>query len=111
MDNGRQFARATLYGPQFDRSIELTRSGLPLYFSALSPLEKDLSVRAGDLGAAGLLRLQKASPEFAEKLEEDAIAATWGDNAGRTTSSPLAVPWDQGRPRRCWTSFFRRPRA
>jgi outer membrane protein assembly factor BamB/tetratricopeptide (TPR) repeat protein len=72
MDNGRQFAHATLYGPQLDRGIELMRSGLPLYFSALSPLEKDLTVRAGDLGAAGLLRLQKASPEFAEKLEQGA---------------------------------------
>ncbi len=77
-DRGETFAGKTLYAPQFQRSLSLTRKGLPLYFSALSPLEKDLTVRAGELAAQRLVRLLKLSPEAAAEHEAAAAKALEG---------------------------------
>ena len=68
VEKGRGFLRPTLYGSQLDRSLGLMQRGLPLYFATLSPLAKDLTVRAGDLAAARLARLQKVSEPFAQQF-------------------------------------------
>ena len=81
IDKGRGFVKATLYGQQLGRSLELMRQGLPLYFTTLSPLEKDLTVRAGDLAAARLVALQKSAAEFARAFEQTAKATLQGLSA------------------------------
>jgi len=77
-DRGEAFVGKTLYAPQFQRSLGLMRKGLPLYFSTLSPLEKDLTVRAGELAAQRLVRLLKLSPEAAAEHEAAAGKALEG---------------------------------
>ncbi len=81
-DRGRVIAQGTLYGQQINAAQDLTRKGIPLYFSSLSPLEKDLNVRAGDLAVAGLARLQGASPEFAARFGEMAKRQLSGKDPG-----------------------------
>jgi outer membrane protein assembly factor BamB len=57
------------FQPLIHRSVALMRRGLPLYFSAVSPLEKTLNVRTGELAASRLIALQGHSPEFAKRFE------------------------------------------
>lgn len=66
------YTKDSLYGQELGRSAALTRRGLGLYFSALSPLKRDLRIRAGELGAQRLLALRKASPELGQELEKQA---------------------------------------
>ena len=54
------------------RSMELMKKGLPLYFSILSPLPRTLTVRAGELAARRLIKLQDSSPEFAQEFKKHA---------------------------------------
>ncbi|MGQ9662797.1 MAG: outer membrane protein assembly factor BamB family protein [Kiritimatiellia bacterium] len=63
------------YGELFRRSLRLMRKELPLFFGTLSPIRRDLTVRAGDLAAAKLITLYRASPEFASSFEREAEAA------------------------------------
>jgi len=63
------YAQNPFFGPAFQSSVALLRKGLPLYLSTVSPLPKSLTVRAGELAAARLARLQKLSPESAARLE------------------------------------------
>jgi len=72
------------------RALGLNKKGLPLYFSTLSPLEKDLMVRAGELAAGRLIRLQRASPEFAGEFEREAGRAL----GGRTAREQLYRLWE-----------------
>jgi len=74
-DRGRDYARNTMYGKPLTEAVSLMQKGMPVYFSSLSPLAKDLTLRAGDLAAARLLRLQKNSAPFAAEFEKEAKAA------------------------------------
>ena len=69
LNKAEKYADNPMLGAEMTRSVSLMRDGLPLYFSAVSPLDKPLTVRAGDLAAAGLVRLQEKAPDFAEKFE------------------------------------------
>jgi outer membrane protein assembly factor BamB len=53
----------------FGRSLALLKKSLPLYFSALSPLPRDLTVRSNDLAVRKLIALQKSDPAFAKAFE------------------------------------------
>ena len=53
-------------------ALNLMRNGLPLYFSTLSPLEKTLTLRAGEFAAARLAELQERSPDFDSAFENQA---------------------------------------
>jgi outer membrane protein assembly factor BamB len=75
---GEAFTANTLYGTELTRAVGLMKRGMPLYFSALSPLEKDLTSRAGELAAGRLIAIQKRSPDFAAKLEKSAAGALGG---------------------------------
>ncbi len=70
LDQARRYAANPFYGEAFGRGLLLTGKGLPVYLSAVSPLPKDLTVRAGELAASRLMRLLKSSPEFAATLEK-----------------------------------------
>jgi len=72
IDRAHQYVNKDFYGREMSRSLELLKKGLPVYVSTLSPLPKDFTMRAGDLAAARLIRLQQLSPDFAAKLEADA---------------------------------------
>jgi outer membrane protein assembly factor BamB/tetratricopeptide (TPR) repeat protein len=69
MDKADGFVQNAFYGDAFRRSITLLRGGLPLYLSTVSPLPKPLTVRAGELAAARLIRIQQNSKEFAGTFE------------------------------------------
>ncbi|MCX7590851.1 MAG: PQQ-binding-like beta-propeller repeat protein [Kiritimatiellae bacterium] len=68
----QSYALNTIYRDLTGRALELSQQGLPLYFSTLSPLEKDLTVRAGEFAAARLVRLCRTSASFAEWFERSA---------------------------------------
>ncbi len=91
-DKGRAFTKDTLFGPQINQAQDLTRKGLPLYFSSLSPLDKDLNVRAGDLAVERLTRLQKASPEFAAPFRIACKKAARRQGRRAAVAAALAVP-------------------
>ena len=72
MKQAETLAAGTLYAQELTRSLGLMTRGLPLYASTLSPLGKDFTMRAGDLAAARLVRLQSKSPKFARQFESAA---------------------------------------
>ena len=78
LERGRDFVKGTIYREELGRSLGLLREGMPLYFSALSPLDHDLTVRAGDLAAGRMVRLGQSSAEFARSLEGAARLALEG---------------------------------
>ncbi len=88
-DKGTAFAKDTLYGPQITQAQNLTRKGMSLYFSSLSPLDKDLNVRAGDLAVERLARLQTTSPEFVTRFGELAKRQL----AGKSADQQLQMLW------------------
>jgi len=72
LDRAGVYARNPFFGPVFERSIALLRKGLPLYLSAVSPLPRSLTVRAGELAAARLAHLRALSPRFAARFDAEA---------------------------------------
>jgi outer membrane protein assembly factor BamB len=69
LDKAEAYANNPFYSRSLKRSLTLTRKGLPLYFSTVSPLPRPLTVRAGELAARRLLRLQQTSDEFDATFE------------------------------------------
>jgi outer membrane protein assembly factor BamB/tetratricopeptide (TPR) repeat protein len=80
LDRSKAFADDSVYGKALGRSAVLSRLMLPLYSSALTPLRPDLRVRAGELGAARLIQLQKTFPDLRRAMEKQAKEglAKWG---------------------------------
>jgi len=72
LDRGKAFVDDSAYGKVLGRSAMLSRMMLGLYSSALSPLKADLRVRAGELGAARLIQLQKTFPDLRQAMEKQA---------------------------------------
>ncbi len=60
-----QLLAESFFGDELSRSLKLLKSGFPLYFSTVSPLPKTLTVRAGELAAMKMMRLEANSSEFA----------------------------------------------
>ena len=67
-----EFFSKSLFNQEVTNSLTLSRRGLPLYLSTVSPLPKTLTLRAGELAAMRLRRLKRAFSEFAQTLEEQA---------------------------------------
>lgn len=66
------FSRNHLYDKELSGASTLLRKGMSLYFGALSPLSKDLKVRAGELGASRLIALQERFPASRKALNQEA---------------------------------------
>lgn len=62
------------YRDEIGGAAGLMKKGLGLYFGALTPLKKDLRLRAGELGARRLLALRKADAGVAGDLEKEAAS-------------------------------------
>ncbi len=73
LDNGEAFVKGSMYESQLSRSLKLIKQGMPLYVSSVTPLHKNLTVRAGDLATARLINLQQRSPEFAKAFADQAV--------------------------------------
>ncbi len=58
--------------PEIQRSSMLMKKGLPLYFSIISPLSRDLTILAGELASRHLIRLKKMSNEYSRFIEKEA---------------------------------------
>ncbi|MGQ9661413.1 MAG: outer membrane protein assembly factor BamB family protein [Kiritimatiellia bacterium] len=86
IEKGEQLVGASIYGKELVRGMDLMKKGLPLYLSALSPLRKDLTVRAGEIATAKLLKLKMESKSFGEQFEQNARKAL----AGGTLEERLA---------------------
>jgi outer membrane protein assembly factor BamB/tetratricopeptide (TPR) repeat protein len=62
-----------LYNKEINGAVGLMQKGVGAYFrSALSPLRKDLKVRAGELAALRLIRLQERFPALKQALDQEA---------------------------------------
>jgi outer membrane protein assembly factor BamB/tetratricopeptide (TPR) repeat protein len=83
------FASNPLFGTTLCWGISKTGGTLPLYYSAVSPLPKALTLRAGELSASVLIRMQRSSPEFAAEFDKRARAAI----AGMPPEEQLARLW------------------
>ncbi|MGQ9662029.1 MAG: outer membrane protein assembly factor BamB family protein, partial [Kiritimatiellia bacterium] len=90
IERGTYFLGTTLYGPLFKRSLTLLKKGLPMYLGALSPLERDLRLRAGELASARLARLKDAEPTLARRFDEEAAQVL----AGKSEEEQLARLWE-----------------
>jgi outer membrane protein assembly factor BamB/tetratricopeptide (TPR) repeat protein len=72
LDNVAGFTARNLYAREIGTASSLLKKGLGLYFGALSPLNKDLKVRAGELGALRLIQLQQRFPALKQALDKEA---------------------------------------
>jgi outer membrane protein assembly factor BamB len=72
VDRADRFAGGTFYAREINGAASVMQKGMDLYFSALTPLEKDLNVRASELGAARLQALQKKFPDLRKAMETEA---------------------------------------
>jgi len=90
LDKADPYTSNPFYGQKFKQSLALLKKGLPLYLSAVSPLPKTLTVRAGELAAARLVRLQKQFPDLAKELERTAAL----ELAGRPPEEQLYRLWE-----------------
>ncbi|MFO7900604.1 MAG: PQQ-binding-like beta-propeller repeat protein [Planctomycetota bacterium] len=92
LDETQVWTRGSLFDRQMARGLELTRQGLPLYLSAVTPLPKDLTVHVGELAAARLARMQARSPAFSKRFERTAAAALRGSTAREGASALREFP-------------------
>jgi outer membrane protein assembly factor BamB len=83
LGTAKKYAANPIHGEELTRSIELMKTGLPLYLSTVSPLPRTLTVRAGEYAAARLLRLRQGSPEFRRSFEALAARRLAGDTEAR----------------------------
>jgi outer membrane protein assembly factor BamB len=83
IDRTDRYARGVMYEDAVSSAASLLKAGLPVYFSSLTPLKKDLNVRAGDLAVSKLRALRRAKEAFAAAFENQA--------AGAFRGKPLAV--------------------
>ncbi|MDP6505363.1 MAG: PQQ-binding-like beta-propeller repeat protein, partial [Planctomycetota bacterium] len=67
--------KQTIYEKELSTSLGLLKKGLPLYFSTLSPLEKSLTIRAGEFAAGRLQRLKETSEDFAKRFSDESSKA------------------------------------
>lgn len=74
LDDASAYAASTVYRQPVGHTMAMLRKGLGLYFSSLSPLEKDFTLQAVDLAAAKLLRLRKAHPGLAAAMDAHAAS-------------------------------------
>ena len=72
------------------RALELQRRGLPVYYTTVTPLERDLTLRAGDHAIARLLELQEQDDRFAAEFERQALA----ELDGRSVEEQLHRLWE-----------------
>lgn len=80
MQRYRGLAEKTLFGTSLTRTSDLMEQGLPLYLSTVSPLEKTLTVRAGEFAAMRLMRLGQQDPDFDQSLRALAEKELVGDS-------------------------------
>jgi outer membrane protein assembly factor BamB/tetratricopeptide (TPR) repeat protein len=65
-----EYAANPLFGNSLVQGITYLKTTIPVYRSAVSPLPKNLTIRAGELAAAKLIALQTASLPFAAEFEK-----------------------------------------
>ncbi len=78
LNHGQSFFKSHLYGEEARAALGLLRGGLPLYLSPVSPAEKDLTLRAGEMATTELLRLIRRTPKLAETFDKMADQALVG---------------------------------
>jgi outer membrane protein assembly factor BamB/tetratricopeptide (TPR) repeat protein len=90
LDKYGKYAESPWFGKEFGQSMSLLRRSLPLYFSTVSPLDKPLTLRAGELATGRLLRLQGSAPAFKAKFAAAAAKAL----TGRPADEQLYRLWE-----------------
>ncbi len=82
LDRTKAYVSDIPHSPALKNAADLVKGGMPLYYGALSPLEKDLTVRAGGWAARQLNRLRMDSDSFAadfETMAEEALEEVNGE--------------------------------
>ncbi len=75
LDGVSDFTAPALYGKEFKYVTALLKNGLEPYLGELTPVEKNGTMRAGDLAVSKMLKIKEAHPEFAGEFETQARAA------------------------------------
>ena len=70
----RMIVKGLEYEEFMDNNIAMMEESLPLYYSAVSPAERDLKVRSEHVAIARLIDMQQSSADFKKRFE--ALAAT-----------------------------------
>ena len=68
-----------IYKSAIEKTLDLTSASFPLYFSAVSPLPKELTVRAGDLAILKLIDLLKNSSGYESEYSKMGETELAGD--------------------------------
>jgi outer membrane protein assembly factor BamB/tetratricopeptide (TPR) repeat protein len=68
-----------IYKNEADKALELTNKSFPLYFSSVSPLPKELTVRTGDLAILKLIELLKNSGGYESEYSKMGDTELAGD--------------------------------
>ena len=78
VSRSQKYVKGLRYEDLFARSIGFAVSAVPLYYSAVSPVEKDLTVRSEQVAVTKLLSMQAESAEFRSHYEKEAGSAFSG---------------------------------
>ena len=70
LDTTREYVGNPLFGKGLTAAVDRLKTTIPVYRSAVSPLPKTLTVRAGELAVARLAHLRESSDAFAAAFEE-----------------------------------------
>jgi outer membrane protein assembly factor BamB/tetratricopeptide (TPR) repeat protein len=92
LDRFVKLGKSPWFGNEFGASLTMLRKSLPLYFSTVSPLDKPLTIRAGERATARLIELQAASSTFKAALEKEADASLRGRPAAEQLYSLRQYP-------------------
>ena len=79
-----------MFGAGLQKGVDLLKGTFPVYRSAVSPLPKTLTIRAGELAAQELIQLQKASPDFAKEFDTTARTVI----ADKPVAEQIARLWE-----------------
>ena len=92
LDASRETVGNPLFGAGLKKGVDLLKSTFPVYASAVSPLPKTLTLRAGEISAQGLMQLQQQSPGFAKEFEKLAKSSIGDKSAAEQLSRLWEFP-------------------
>lgn len=87
--------KGSRYGQFMQSNMSMMEKSLPLYYSAVSPAERDLKVRCEQVAVSRLLSMQESSGKFRSHYEKDAGSALGGRQAEEQLARLVEFPGTQ----------------
>ncbi len=85
-------SKASRYETFINGNIRLMKRALPLYYSAVSPAERDLNVRSEEVAVSQLLSMQQSSEVFKTEFESLARSALSGKSVDEKLNRLVEFP-------------------